>query len=265
MNEVLQGDCLEILAELPGGCVDLIYADPPFATGKDWGQFDDRWEGGLDGYLDYMRPRLDACRRVLAETGSFWLHCDPTASHYLKVMCDDLFGREQFRNEVVWCYTGPTNAKTHFPRKHDVILFYAQPEAGFNPDAVRVPYSPVSVAKIGETRPDKWYNGQSIRLHPSGKVIEDWWADINLEGRDTGTPRDYPTQKPVALLERIVRASRNEGGLVADPFCGSGTALVAAKRLARRWFGCDLNAEAVCRDGAAVGGGLTAPLAGLAV
>ena len=247
MNEVLQGDCLEVLAGLPAGCVDLIYADPPFATGRDWGQFDDRWEGGLDGYLDYMRPRLEQCRRVLADTGSMYLHCDTTASHYLKVMLDDIFGREQFRNEIVWCYTGPGSALARqFPRKHDTIFWYSKGSSwAFNPDDVRIPYSSHSMEMEGSVFTGGIFAGTGIRLNPAGKVPESWWRDFALVAQIATERNGYPTQKPVRLLDRIIRASSNEGDVVADPFCGSGTSLVAAKMLGRRWFGCDVNAEAV--------------------
>ena len=102
MNQLFQGDNLEILHNMPGGSVDLICTDPPFNTGKDWGAFDDRWEGGLDEYLKFMEARAVEMRRVLKDTGSLYLHCDPTASHYLKVMLDGVFGIKQFRNEIVW-------------------------------------------------------------------------------------------------------------------------------------------------------------------
>ena len=251
MNEVVQGDCLEVLGGLEAGCVDLLYADPPFATGKDWGEFDDRWEGGLDGYLDYMRPRLEACRRVLAETGSFWLHCDWRTSHHLRLMLDELLGADQFRNEIVWCYApvGRPPARS-FHRKHDTILYYARPVGRWE-----IQYAAPTEASIARysTHADEdgreWGPLHGRRMYVDdyqGRPVPDWWDDIpNGSG---GSPSDsglYPTQKPVRLLERIIRAATAEGDVVADPFCGSGTSLVAAKRLGRRWFGCDVNAEAV--------------------
>ena len=266
INDVVQGDCLDLLADLPAGCADLIYADPPYGTGRDFGQFGDQWPSGLDGYLDYMRPRLEACHRVLAATGAMWLHCDTTASHYLKVMMDEIWGRGNFRNEIAWCYTAPSMRRSGFPQKHDSLLFYAQStETSFNWQSCLVPYAPGSIDKLkvparifGSVPVD---NG-AARIG-TGKVVEDWWTDIPVAARFTAEYRHYPTQKPEALLKRIVRASSNQGDLVADPFCGSGTALVAAKRLGRRWWGCDLNAEAVALTERRLAVE-TAPLAGLA-
>ena len=128
MNQLYQGDNLSIMRDLPDASVDLICTDPPFNTGKDWGAFDDRWEGGLKGYLKFMEPRLEECRRVLKDTGSFYLHCDPTASHYLKVMLDGVFGIKQFRNEIVWKrHFGQGNhVKKNYTKSHDIILFYTK-------------------------------------------------------------------------------------------------------------------------------------------
>ncbi len=122
MNQLYQGDNLAILRSLPDASVDLICTDPPFNTGRDWGAFDDRWEGGLDGYLKFMKPRLIECRRVLKDTGSLYLHCDPTASHYLKVMLDSVFGIKQFRNEIVWHY----QKQRGIWAVHDIILSYSK-------------------------------------------------------------------------------------------------------------------------------------------
>ena len=126
MNTLYQGDNLAILRSLPDASVDLICTDPPFNTGRDWGAFDDRWEGGLKEYLKFMEARVVECRRVLKDTGSLYLHCDPTASHYLKVMLDGVFGIKQFRNEIVWQRTSSNNSGEHFGRVHDIILSYSK-------------------------------------------------------------------------------------------------------------------------------------------
>ena len=127
MNQLFQGDNLSIMRELPDASVDLICTDPPFNTGKDWGAFDDRW-GSLDKYLKFMEPRLEECRRLLKDTGSLYLHCDPTASHYLKVMLDCVFGIKQFRNEIVWSkrFGHANDVKKKFPVLHDIIFLYSK-------------------------------------------------------------------------------------------------------------------------------------------
>ena len=270
-NQVVQGDCLEALAALPDGCADLVYADPPFATGRDFGAFDDRWEDGLDGFLSYMRPRLAAARRVLSGAGSFWVHSDWRAGSYLRVMLDEIFGRRLFRNEIAWCYApnGQPPARS-FHRKHDTILFYADPDVGVwnrqftePAEATRRAYS---TCRDVDGRLYGTAHGVRVYLDEyQGRAMPDWWVDI--PNGASGSNRDrglYPTQKPVGLLERIIGAATVEDDLVVDPFCGSGTALVAAKRLGRRWWGCDLNPEAV-RLAESRLAAVTAPLAGLAV
>ena len=211
-------------------------------------------ESGMLAYLTYMGERLVEMRRLLKPTGSIYLHCDPTASHYLKALMDAVFGARHFRNEIAWCYTGPGNVRRWFPRKHDVLLFYAcSDDAVFNRDAVRIPYKQLNVQHSDE----ETGGGIGGRLTPDnveeyrgrGKVPEDYW----LEDRDGMSPVSrrqserlgYPTQKPVALLERIIRTSSNEGELVLDPFCGCGTAVVAAHNLGRRWIGIDISAAAI--------------------
>ena len=139
---LLHGDCLDHLPGIDTGTVDLVYLDPPFCTQRDWGEFDDRWDS-LDGYVAWMRDRCRELHRVLAETGSLYLHCDPTASHYLKVMLDGVFGRDRFRNEIAWCYVPHGNGpKYGFPRRHDTILFYSRGSA----PTFRKLHSPMSEA-----------------------------------------------------------------------------------------------------------------------
>ena len=204
-------------------------------------------ESGMLAYLVYMAKRLIPIRQVLKPTGSIYLHCDPTASHYLKLLMDAIFGARNFRNEIVWCYTGPSNTKRWWPRKHDVLLFYAGRTGGeswiFNSDTVKIPYVKL---KTGKT---KGIFKKEATLSEKGKVPEDYW----LEDRDGMTPvgrikserLGYPTQKPVALLERIIKASSKPGDLVLDPFCGCGTTVVAAHNTGRQWAGIDISVFAV--------------------
>ena len=241
------GDNLPIMRGMEAGCVDLIYADPPFGTGKDWGAYVDKRTG--DEYLAWIEPRLIEMRRLLKPTGSIYLHCDPTMSHYLKVLMDSVFGREQFRNEIIWCYRGGGVPRSDFARKHDVILRYSKTrEVTFNVDDVRIPYSQ-DVLTSGASRYDKSYRTNKTysgyRLNDKGKHPEDWWEIQPLMPSDKRERTGYPTQKPLSLLDRIILASSNPGDVVLDPFCGSGTALVAADRAGRQWIGIDASLEAI--------------------
>ena len=229
-------DCLDWAIRSPEhqGSVDLIYLDPPFMTGRDWGAFDDRW-ASMDSYIAWMRERIEALRDLLAPTGSLYLHCDPTASHYLKIMLDHVFGRDHFQGEFVWYYGGGGASRKRWARKHDVLLYYSRGEEWtFNTDAVREPYRWTGDQKRADGSP----------MNPNGKIADDVWIYHGLvpwAQERTG----YPTQKPVALLERIIKASSNPGDTVLDPMCGSGTTLVAAKRLGRHTIGIDKSADAL--------------------
>lgn len=203
-------------------------------------------------YLVMMTPRLVELHRVLKPTGSLYLHCDPTASHYLKIMLDSVFGPTNFRNEIAWCYTGPSNTKRWFPRKHDIILFYVKREdvGLFYPDAVRVPYAKSLEAARARTGIFKNREYDDLdeyiaEADAAGKVVEDWWPDITPVGRRRDELLGFDTQKPVALLERIIKAATIEGDVVLDPFCGCGTTVDAAQRLRRDWIGIDITYLAV--------------------
>ena len=275
-NKLIWGDNLVVMGSLLdkfAGRIDLIYIDPPFATGADF-TFDaqigetgpslvkeqsaieekayrDTWHEGTSSYLAMLYNRLVLMRDLLAKDGSIYVHCDSTVNYLLRSVMDEIFGKDNFRNEIVWCYKGPGNITGHFPRKHDTILFYAKGhETTFNKDAVRVPYSGATLNRRRYTEGKAgiaagYSEGRSVAEveaeFGSGKVPEDWWSDIGSGGH---IPRKelvgYPTQKPLALLERIIKASSDEGDLVADFFCGSGTTLAAAENLRRRWIGCDL-------------------------
>jgi site-specific DNA-methyltransferase (adenine-specific) len=201
---------------------------------------------GMQSYLAMMGVRLLEMRRVLKPTGSIYLHCDPTASHYLKMLMDSVFGQRQFRNEVVWAYRGGGVPKYDFARKHDIILRYSKtPVVTFNVDAVRIPYSEDSSDRLRykakSFRGNRTYD--AYEQNPKGKHPEDWWT-LQPIMPSSGERTGYPTQKPLALLERIIKASSNEGDMVLDPFCGCATACVAAERLGRQWAGIDLSPKA---------------------
>jgi site-specific DNA-methyltransferase (adenine-specific) len=197
-------------------------------------------------YLVMMTPRLLEIYRVLKNTGSLYLHCDPTSSHYLKIILDRIFGVTHFRNEIAWSYKGGGRSKKHFARKHDTILFYTKSDTWtFN-------YRDILVDRTNRTyftdeNGERYWlkYGKRYYLEHEGKVPEDWWADIDPLHGPYKERLGYPTQKPLALLERIIKASSNEGDIILDPFCGCGTTLVAAEQLNRKWIGIDISRDAI--------------------
>jgi len=244
-NRLVCGDNLVELPTMEKESVDLIYVDPPFFSNRNyeiiWGDeaeirsFEDRWEGGINVYVDWMKQRVMELYRVLKPTGSFYLHCDWHAGHYLKVMCDEVFGKNNFQNEVVWCYRTGGASKKRWSRKHDTIFFYTKSQTyAFHPDKERVYYDKPFFTDQKDEH-GKYY---------ADVLPVDWWqvkAVINVSKERFG----YPTQKPEALLEKIINTSSNKGDLVLDAFCGCGTTLSVAQRLGRRWIGIDISPSAI--------------------
>jgi len=245
MGTVYLGDNLSFLKKLASGSVTLVYADPPFRTNRirvdENGRYNDVWQG-IDHYLEWLAPRLREIYRILSEDGTFYLHLDRRSVHYVRLLMDDIFGANNFQNEIIWHYTGGGRGSRHFPHKHDNILVYHKTRKyKFNVDAVREPYAKTSgYARSGiRARSGKFYSP-----HPLGKVLDDVWfiPIVNpLSPERTG----YPNQKPEELLRRIIVASSDKGDIVLDPFCGSGTTLVAAHKLERQWIGMDSSPEAI--------------------
>jgi site-specific DNA-methyltransferase (adenine-specific) len=202
-------------------------------------------------YLTYMAQRIIAMHRVLKETGSLYLHCDPTASHYLKLLLDSIFGKQSFVNEIVWHYTGNSVPKYCLPRKHDIIYWYCKgKQPTFFPNNILLPYSELTqkrynhVDKEGRRYKISALRGgkQEIVYMKDGKYPDDVWDIPVIRGAErTG----YPTQKPLVLLKRIILASSSEGDTVLDPFCGCATTCVAAQQLQRKWIGIDIEKQAV--------------------
>ncbi|MGD8814415.1 MAG: site-specific DNA-methyltransferase [Anaerolineales bacterium] len=242
------------------GMIDLIYADPPFLSGKayaarvgrkedsrrpsEWNTIEgyrDTWPGGA-AYLDMLYPRLKLMHRLLASTGTLYLHLDWHASAYARVMLDEIFGPKRLLNEIIWTYHGPSPIRSAFKRKHDTILVYTKTTRyTFNADAVRVAYAPQTMKTFASSEKAGFGKVPDLKR---GKVPEDWWyfpVIARLHKERTG----YPTQKPEALVERILAASSDKGDLVFDPFCGSGTTAVVASRMNRGWIACDINPLAV--------------------
>ena len=227
INQIVHSDCLEALGLLPAESIDLAYLDPPFNTGKAHissnGQYEDIWPD-LATYLAFMRNRISAMYRILKPNGSILLHCDWRTCHHFRLMLDELFGAEAFVNHLVWRYGLGGSSPRRFARKHDDILFYAKGEAYF--------FDPPLVPATS--------NRMRGQMKKAGDVL-DIPSINNMAIERVG----YPTQKPLCLLELLVNACCPPNGIVLDPFCGSGTTLVAAKLNGRSFIGVDCNAEAV--------------------
>ena len=212
-------------------------------------------KGAMRAYLAFMGPRLAEMHRVLTSTGSMYLHCDPTASHYLKGIMDAIWDQDNrakndfFRNEIVWHYKGNSKPKRRFPAKHDTILYYGFNNAIFNP--IFVPYSESTLRRYNHTDKDgRRYKISALRKGEQekvymgeGKMADSVW-DIPII-RNKHERLGYPTQKPRVLYERMIRASSNKGDIVLDPFCGCGTTIDAAHTLHRKWIGIDITVLAL--------------------
>lgn len=305
------GDCLEQLRKLPVACVDLIYIDPPFNSNRNyevfWGEtkekraFEDR-HASTQAYIDFMRPRCFELARVLKKTGSFYYHCDWHASHYVKVMLDQIFGEDSFQNEIVWKRTSShSDARRRFGDQTDAIFFYAngadyvfhRQYVEYSDSYIKSHYGNVDPngrrfttrdLRSPSPRPNLTYDYKGYKPHANGwsisqELMEQWdkegrlyfpqssegrirvkryldempgtlvgnvWDDIDPVNSQATERLGYPTQKPINLLQRIIRASSNENDIVLDAFCGCGTALVAAQTLNRQWMGIDTSPTA-CR------------------
>lgn len=263
VNRLILGDNLGVMSALLDsyeGKIDLIYADPPFFTNRSYpariGRDEDsrkpqEWElaegytdhwPNVEAYLDMLYPRLMLMHSLLAPEGTLYLHLDWHANAYARLLLDEIFGTDRLLNEIVWVYHGPSPIKSAFNRKHDTILVYNKGrEYTFNADDVREPYSPTTVKTFKASSRAGFGKKPDLKR---GKVPEDWWyfpVVARLHSERTG----YPTQKPEALLERIILASSNPGDVVADFFCGSGTTAVVASRLGRHFIVNDVKWRAV--------------------
>ncbi len=205
-----------------------------------------RGGSGMFAYLSYMAERLSEMRRILKPTGSIYLHCDPTASHYLKVIMDEVFGAHNFRNEIIWSYRTGGSSKKHFSRKHDIILFYGDRKKHTFNLLKEKAYTKSETRKAGIVN----YGGGTAEFFEDKYGVynlvnmRDVW-EISYVGSTHTERLGYPTQKPIKLLERIVTASSNENDVVLDPFCGCGTTIEAAHNLKRNWVGIDISYYAI--------------------
>ena len=226
-HAVHQGDCLDVLPRLEPAAADLLYLDPPFNTGQTQtshhAAFPDRWPD-VDAYLEFMTPRLAACIDALTPDGILLVHCDWRTVHHLRLRLDAMLGADRFVNHLIWSYGLGGSSPRRFARKHDDILFYARSDR-YHFEAPRVPATSRRMQGMTKKATD----------------VIDVPAINNMAAERVG----YPTQKPLALLDLLVGACCPPGGLVVDPFCGSGTTLVAAARLKRRSIGIDVSEDAV--------------------
>ncbi len=291
---VWTGDCLDIMRGMNSECIDLICLDPPFNSNANYAapigskaagaEFKDTWSlSDIDNewinliaskhpalyrvllaamtnsdksYLVYMAVRLLEMRRILKPTGSIYLHCDPTMSHYLKLVLDALFGRSNFKNEIVWHRARGFKRKTakQFAQKNDIIFYYAKgDEYVFNTQYK--PHKPEYIRRFKKDESGRLYRddvnptrGGRRRIYlddTQGDIIDTVWTDIPPINPNAKERTGYPTQKPLALYRRVVAASSNEGDLVLDPFCGCATTCIAAQDLGRQWAGIDVAGKAI--------------------
>lgn len=275
INKIFLGDNLQVMSHLLKdyrGKIKLIYIDPPFDSKADYKKkikmrdggevandssiFEEKQYGDIwtnDEYLQFMYERLTLMRELLCDTGSIYLHCDYHRNQYLRLIMDEVFGIENFQNEIVWCYTGASQTKSKFTSKHDTIISYKKEEkATFNWQDVLIPYSAETIARTNRGAGDSGLYGDidaeekhKNRLSKGGKIPEDWWIDLpRIQGNGL-EKTGYPTQKPEAVLERIIKASSNPGDIVFDCFMGSGTTQAVAMKLGRRFLGADINLGAI--------------------
>jgi len=243
---------MELLRDLPDGSVDLIYCDILYGTGRNFGDYQDLKPIRSDIESHYL-PRLSEMRRVLKDTGSIYLQMDCKVNHWIRLLLDDIFGYDRFLNDLIWCYNTGGQSKKWFSKKHDNILWYSKGEKyTFNSNEIsekRGLTKRNNLKKIienGETFFVCKANGKEYRYSENDNILlNDWWLDIAQMQQHHPERTGYSTQKPKALIERIVKASSNEGDLVADFYAGSFTTAEVCKDLNRNFIGCDINPRAV--------------------
>ncbi|MEI8148728.1 MAG: site-specific DNA-methyltransferase, partial [Actinomycetes bacterium] len=271
-NKLIWGDNKLVLSSLSNGPLreeiesagglKLVYIDPPFDVGADFSlnveigevsvdkeasvveerAYRDTWGRGLDSYAQMMYPRVQTIHDLMASDGTLFLHCDYRTSPINRLILDEIFGRENLLNEIIWHYTGGGRSTSYFSRKHDTIFWYRKSEKHqFDVDAVRVPYKESSgFAKGGIVSAA----GKKYMPHPDGTPVDDVW-DIPIINPLSHERVGYPTQKPETLLTRIIESATSPDDLIGDFFCGSGTTLAVAEKLGRKWIGSDLGRFAI--------------------
>ncbi len=231
-------DNMELLKSQPNESVDLIYSDILYGTGRNFGDFQDLKPIRAEIESHYL-PRLIEMKRVLKQNGSIYLQMDTRINHWIRCLMDDVFGYDNYMNEIAWVYDLADNSKTNYPKKHDCIIFYKKGKKHtFNCDVIRIEYASATKKRYNGTKVGR---GNKTELNKLGKVPNNVWRDIDIERHNN----IYPTQKPKDLIKRIVLASSNEGDTVADYYLGSGTTAVVCKELNRNFIGCDINPKAI--------------------
>lgn len=273
-NKLIWGDNKLVLSSLKNGPlreeieknggIKLIYIDPPFDVGADFSMsieigdeeftkapsvleelaYRDTWGKGTDSFIAMIYERLILMRDLLADDGSIYVHCDWRVNSMIRLVLDEVFGRSNIVNEIIWCYTSGGKSTRMFSKKHDTILYYSVGKNYiFNDNNIRIPYSEKTLANYKEGLKGSSYT-TDVKLNELGKIPEDYW-NIAVATKSLIENLGYPTQKPEALLERIIKASSNPNEIVADFFCGSGTTLAVAEKLGRKWIGSDLGKFAI--------------------
>ena len=268
-NKLIWGDNLLVMSSLLekfAGKIDLIYIDPPFATGADFSfvtqigeseekiskeqsileekAYRDTWGKGTDSFISMIYERLVLMRDLLSKNGSIYVHCDWHKSHHLRLILDEIFGIDNFLNEIIWYYTNkiPDKRKRKFTNSSDTIFSYRKTEENIFTHQYEKRDKPIKVSRMKKVDGKKVYlkdeSGRGLYDERTERTVDNVWNIPLLHAQPEIL--NYPTQKPEKLLERIIKASSNEGSLVADFFCGSGTALAVAEKFGRRWIGCDL-------------------------
>ncbi len=261
MNKLLLGDNLEILKNLESESVDLIYLDPPFFSNRNyeviWGDkgevrsFQDRWSGGVEHYIGWLKERVEEMHRILKPTGSIFLHCDWHADAYIRVLIlDKIFGEQNFRNEIIWCYNKWAVSGKSFSKNHDNIFFYTK-SSDYKYNQQFQERAASTLKRFGNNEIISGVDEKGNRLpsqisekESKGVKMYDWWQ-IPIVAPSGKERIGYPTQKPEALLERIIECASNEGDIVLDPFVGGGTTVAVAERLRRGWIGIDQSVTAI--------------------
>lgn len=237
-------DNLELMKQMPDSYIDLIYCDILYNTGRKFRDYDDDL-GTTQQAIEWYRPRIIEMKRILKDTGQIYLHMDFRLSHYMKILLDEVFGEKNFINEIIWAYRTGGVSKRYFQRKHDNILRYSKTDKyTHNPLFEKSYLESQKTVDVNSPSSKKWDLKRDDKGVYRNVHMRDVW-DINIIYNQDKQAVGYNTQKPKELLERIIKASSNEGDIVADFFCGSGTTGVVAKELGRNYIMCDINPKAI--------------------